>query len=116
MIGIETYTATIYVGFRVGRTGLHTMEEARQVCREYCDKVGLCVTLSPTEYIYKDGSEPGCIVGLINYPRFPSYSEEIRQHAYELAERLRQRCEQYKVTVLFPDTTVLLGRPDTDYR
>jgi hypothetical protein len=62
--------------------------DAYRICREYCDKVGFCVTVSATEYIYTNGSESGVIVGLINYPRFPSTPGEILFRAVALADRL----------------------------
>lgn len=114
MTTVPTYTATIYVGFREGRSAdpspvMHTIDEARGVARAYCDAVGLCVTVTPTEYIYTSGGEHGCIVGLINYPRFPSTPEQIKGHALALGEQLRVALGQFKVTVVMPDWTVMLG-------
>jgi len=61
-----------------------------------------------TRYIYVDGSEPGIIVGLINYPRFPSTPEQIREKALAIGEMLRTAMGQNRVTVQFPDETVML--------
>ncbi len=47
-------------------------DKAHEICRAHCDAVGLCVTVTATSYIYTGGEEAGVIVGLINYPRFPS--------------------------------------------
>lgn len=44
-------------------------DEARDLCRAFCDEEGLCVTVTPTTYVYTGGEEDGVIVGLINYPR-----------------------------------------------
>jgi hypothetical protein len=109
-----TFTATIYVGLRVGRSTdtaprFHTIDEVRDVCQRYCDEIGLCVTVTPTEYIYKGGNEVGAAIGLINYPRFPKPAEEIGRQALELAQRLLFAMEQFKVSVVFPDRTVMLG-------
>jgi Fe-S-cluster-containing hydrogenase component 2 len=114
MKSVPTFTATIYVGFRVGRTNepakaIHSIDEARDVAQAYCDEVGLCVTVTPTTFVYTLGSEPGVIVGLMNYPRFPSEPAAIRAHALALAERLRVRLEQFRVSVVFPNETVMLG-------
>jgi ferredoxin len=111
---VPTFTATIYVGFRSVRTDaptftLHTIDEARAICQAYCNAVGLCVTLTPTEFVYTDGGEPGVIVGLINYPRFSSTPEAIRKHALTLAERLRVGLGQWRVSVVMPGETVMLG-------
>ena len=114
---VPTFAATIYVGFRVGQPEdptftLHTIDEARAICRDYCDQVGLCVTLTPTEFLYTNGGEPGVAVGLINYPRFPSTPEAIREHALALAEKLRVGLGQWRVSVVMPDETVMLGDAD----
>ena len=110
MNSVPTFTATIYVGFKNRDTGeVHEMCEVASICRQYCDAVGLCVTITPTHYIYKDGEEPGCAVGLINYPRFPSTPEQITSHALALAQLLKDAMEQYKVSVVFPGETVMLS-------
>lgn len=111
---VTTFTATIFVGFRVGRSAetpkrIHSLDEARRIVQRYVDAVGLCVTVTPTEYVYTKGGEPGCIVGLINYPRFPSTPEQVRAHALELAQQLLDGLGQFKVSVVFPDETVMLG-------
>lgn len=114
MRSVDTFTATIYVGFREGRSSdpkpiLHDISEAREVAQAYCNDVGLCVTIIPNEYIYTNGGEPGCSVGLINYPRFPSDPVALRLHALTLGELLRLKLGQFKVSVVMPDETVMLG-------
>jgi hypothetical protein len=64
------------------------LAQAKQVCREYCFNVGLCVTVEPLAFIYTGGEESGFRVGLINYPRFPTTAEALHQHATELADLL----------------------------
>lgn len=113
MKSVPTYTATIYVGLRVGRSAepakiVHSLADASRICQEYVDAAGLCVTVTPTTFIYTNGGEPGCIVGLIN-PRFPSTQAAIRAHALALAELLLVGLEQFKVSVVLPDETVMLG-------
>jgi hypothetical protein len=110
---VATFTATIYVGFRVGRSGheperVFTLDEAKAIAQQYVNEVGLCVTVTPTEYVYTKGGEPGCIVGLIHYPRFPSTPEAIRNHALTLARLLLAGLRQFKVSVVFADETVML--------
>jgi hypothetical protein len=113
---VETYSAIIYVGFRVGRTsnpthGMNTIADARRIVHEYV-AVGLCVTMTPTEFVYTGGGEPGVAVGLINYPRFPSSHQAIYDHAIALGEKLRVGLNQFRVSVVFPDKTVMLGMDD----
>lgn len=116
----RTYWANIYVGFREGYSDTyHTFEEAKDICQKYVDEVGLCATITPTDYIYTNkgvggiGYEPGVIIGLINYPRFPSVSD-VRRKALELAGLFLREFKQNRVTVMFSDHTVMLEREDLD--
>jgi hypothetical protein len=112
---VSTFGATIYVGLREGYDGLvHTSEEAMRVCHTYVDEVGLCVSVTETRFIYTDGREPGVAVGLINYPRFPAEPVTIRSHALALAVRLQMALGQKRVTVVFPDDTVMLSAEASD--
>lgn len=64
--------AKIYVGLKNRATGEeYSVDYVKQLCQKHVDKIGLCVTVTETDYIYTNGSEKGVIVGLINYPRFP---------------------------------------------
>lgn len=80
--------------------------QADAICREYCDKIGFCVTVTQTNYVYTDGEETGVIVGLINYPRFPSAPEAITAHAFALGDLLRERLGQQSYSVQTPERTV----------
>jgi ferredoxin len=82
------------------------IDAARQICREYCDEVGFCVTVTPTHYVYRDGEEAGFIVGLINYPRFPSHQAALAAHALAIADRLRVHLGQESYSIQYPDLTV----------
>lgn len=106
---VDTFQATIYVGFKEHYDGLeHTLDEVEKICQDFCDKVGLCVTITPTRYIYTEGNENGCIVGLINYPRFPSSNGKIFNKAISLAEILMKEFNQYKVTIVSSSKTIML--------
>lgn len=110
MIEAPTYTATIYVGMQEGYDGpTHFPYEAIDVCKSYCDEVGYAVTVTPTYFVYKSGQEPGAIVGLINYPRFPASPLEIETHAIAIATRLKSHFNQKRVSIVFPDRTIMLG-------
>ncbi|MBD9542231.1 hypothetical protein IB276_22560 [Ensifer sp. ENS04] len=78
---------------------------ARGICRKFCDDVGLCVTVTPTVYIYTGGQEEGIRVGLINYPRFPKMPTAIEAYALELAYRLRDGLHQESFSIEAPDHT-----------
>lgn len=76
------------------------LAQAKQVCREYCFEVGLCVTVEPVDFIYTGGEEAGFKIGLINYPRFPSAHDELYNRAAELADRLMVRLCQHSYSIV----------------
>lgn len=113
-----TFTATIYIGMREQYTEtIRSVEMAREYLHDYVNEVGLCVTLTPCEFIYTgrekgDGSktdtgEPGFTVGLINYLRFPSTPADIKTHALKIASDLLKLFKQYKVTIILSDETIM---------
>lgn len=109
MKSVPTYTATIYVGLREGYDGKFTLRaQALAAIEHYVDTEGLGVSVTDTQFVYTGGDEPGLIVGLINYPRFPSTQEDIRGKALALARRLKEYCKQQRVSIVFPDETVVL--------
>ena len=116
---VPTFTATIYVGLKYtdNRTTddfnlIYDHELLRSVCQKYCDETGFCVTYTETDYIYTKGKEPGAIVGIINYPRFPSDAKTLRERAITLAKLLQKASNQYKVTIVMPNETVMIERED----
>jgi hypothetical protein len=93
------------------------VQSAETICRAYCNEVGLCVTVTPTNYIYTGGSQSGVIVGLINYPRFPATPDEIWAKAEALGRRLLAGLYQESFTIQSPDKTVWFdGRPTAPAR
>ncbi len=128
---VKTFTATIYLGFKdislVDETECSLFEleaelqnyknqldsetsisQARNICQTYCNNVGLCVTITPTEFIYTNGSEPGCAIGLINYPKFHSDPDTITKHAIRIATLLKDAYKQNGVTIVTSDETIML--------
>lgn len=78
------------------------IEQAKLILRRECLTEGLCVTVEPTTFIYTGGEESGYVVGLINYPRFPSNPASIRERAMQLASMLL--AETYQHSALVMDT------------
>jgi hypothetical protein len=103
---VESYRVSI---FMVG-----SFWQAEAICLDYCNEVGLCVTVTKTNYSYTGGRAAGVIVGLINYPRFPSTPEAIWARAEELAARLRERLRQQSYTIQAPDKTVWFSHRHED--
>ena len=44
-VEVPTYVATIYVANRLG------VRAADAICQAFCDKLGECVTVDPTNYV-----------------------------------------------------------------
>lgn len=100
-----TYNATIYIA--------GDLAQIQACCRHYCLS-GLCVTVTPTSYVFTGGQEDGAIIGLINYPRFPSEPEKIAERATALAKELMQKCCQRSCTVETPDESQYLQNPEIE--
>lgn len=86
------------------------LAQAKQICRQFCFDVGLCVTVEPVAYIYTGGEEAGVRVGLINYPRFPAPAEEILAKAQTLADALMVGLCQHSYSIVGPDQTEWFSR------
>jgi hypothetical protein len=83
--------------------------QATELCREYCDDTGFCVTITPASYVYTGGQESGLIVGLINYGRFPSEPRAIFARAKRIAEMLLKGLGQESVSIQAPDKTLWIS-------
>jgi len=94
----NTYWCRIYMSGPI--------EIAKQIIRNECLQKGLCVTIEPTTFIYTGGEESGYVVGLVNYPRFPSTNEEIKDRAEKLMLRLLDETFQQSGMVMTPEQTV----------
>ena len=90
----NAYKVEIFIG-----TGAKGYDGALNTCLAYCTEVGLCVTVDPTQYVYRSGHEPGVRVGLINYARFPTDQRILWNTACDLAEFLKEALGQGSYTV-----------------
>lgn len=70
------------------------VKHARQIVRRFCASHPCCVTVTPTAYIYRGGEEAGFVVGLRNYPRFPTDKDTLSKVAYDLGGLLREELGQ----------------------
>lgn len=102
----ETYQATIYIAGDVAKI--------KDVCRKFCLR-GLCVSVVEADFIFTGGSETGAAVGLINYPRFPSTPERIKETADELAKTLLTLCSQRSCTVVCSDETEYIENKNIEF-
>lgn len=106
MSTLETYTVRIYMAGDI--------ETAKRWLRHEVWREGLCVTVEPTTFIYTGGEEEGFVVGLINYPRFPSDPASILIRARIIAAGLVSECAQRSALVLAPDVTEWTTRDPAD--
>ena len=107
---VETITAKIYLGLREGYTDkVYSIDEVKDLLQDYVNEVGLCVTVSPTTFIYKDGREEGVIIGLINYPRFPTTKEKLERTAEDIANKCKERYKQIRISIEYQDRTLMIG-------
>lgn len=88
----ETWWAKIYMS--------GPLELAKQILREECLAEGICVTIEPTHFIYTGCEESGFLVGLVNYPRFPSEPVRLTNRAKEIARLLLGQLCQRSVMVM----------------
>lgn len=89
------------------------IEVAKQVLRAECLREGLCVTIEPTTYIYTGGEEAGYIVGLLNYPRFPSTPAALNARAEVIAKRLLAETYQHSYLMVTPGVTEWVSLRDS---
>ena len=107
---VETYGASIFLGLRGGYTNnVSTIKEVNRIVGEYVDEHNMCVSVTPTAFHYVGGDEPGAIIGLINYPRYPSTKECLKSYALAMATHLKETFHQNRVSVMFPDETIMIG-------
>ncbi len=92
-----THWARIYIAGPI--------EVAKQIVRRVCADGGLCVTIEPTTYVFKQGEEAGYVVGLINYPRFPESAESIDAKAEQLMHVLLDETFQGSALYMTPTVT-----------
>lgn len=88
------------------------IEVAKQAIRADCLEAGLCVTVEPTTFIYTGGEEAGYVVGLLNYPRFPSEPEALKARARSLMARLLDVTFQHSALMVTPETSEWMTKRD----
>ena len=86
---------------------------AVQACREFTMR-GLCVSVTPADFVFTMGLESGVCVTLINYPRFPASAEQIESTAIDLATFLMGALFQGSCSVVGPNETTWLTRRPQD--
>lgn len=112
---VLTWEAKIFCGLRKEYSQvIFPMEKICQIIQSYTDEIGWCVTMTPTKFIYKNGNEPGVIIGVIQYPRFPLSNDELRERTIKLAKQLLVELKQIRISIVFPKHTIMLERDEDE--
>lgn len=113
---LKAYNVQIWVGLKetYNNEKVHSIESVQNICDNWVNEIKDCVTITPTDFRYVNGCEPGVIVGYISYPRFPRSRKEIRRRALLLAERLMYELNQYRVTVTTPFKSYMLENENVE--
>ncbi|MDX2005277.1 MAG: hypothetical protein SFU83_08370 [Meiothermus sp.] len=98
----DTFWADIYLSGPI--------DVAKQVLREDLLANPLCVTVTPTTFLYTGGEEVGYVVGVRNYPRFPEDSTSLSAKARRLAELLLDKTFQTSAMVVTPHKTYWISK------
>jgi len=72
------------------------------------------VRILKSKVVFQGYSEDCWDVHIINYPRFPQSVYQLHEFIMRLAESLLGELDQERVTVVMPDTSVMLEREDAD--
>jgi hypothetical protein len=114
MIQIPTYEIKIYVGTQPGYEPCSSIisnnikRGIKTYLQEYANVIGFCTTVTDTEFIYKNGREKGVVIGIINYPRFPSTPEKLLDHAFTIAYNLLIIAKQKRISIVTSDDTYMV--------
>jgi hypothetical protein len=78
---------------------------AKHALRTMAWSEGMCVTITPTDFIYTGGEETGFVIGVQHYPRFPSTPKKLTVFAEHVAEMVMLACCQKTALVVAPKYT-----------
>lgn len=99
----DPYQCTLFVGGNIHHIEL--------ICRKYVE-TGLCITITPTKYVYTGGAEDGAIIGFINYARFPNTKGNIFELAVELGREIIEQTGQLSFSVMDNENNCYFSRFD----
>lgn len=101
-----SYTYEIYMAGDI--------DDAKRKLTQLAATKGACWSVDPTEFIYTGGRELGFIVRLINYPRFPSTTDQLFDQMHTVATELMTGLGQGSCSIVGPEETVWLTRRKED--
>lgn len=92
--------------------GAGDLNTVKLACQEFCLAGGLCVTVTPSTYIYCGGLEEGYCVRLINYPKYPTTHEKLIAVAKRLGITILNKTFQHSVLVQTSSSTFWYTKRD----
>ena len=114
---VSTYWVEICIGFRKEYSAyVHDISELTGEIENWLVDNPSCVTVTPTTFYYRHGWEPGAIIRMINYPRFPKEPVKILGEAKSLAECLKKKLDQIRVSLVTPTETIMLSSDPADVK
>lgn len=113
---LKSYNVQIWIGLKKTylEEGIYNISLVKSICQRHVDKIGDCVTIIPTDFIYTNGNEKGVVIGFIQYPRFPREEETIKNNAIKLAKELMIALNQFRVTITTPNESIMLENQNTN--
>ena len=115
-----SHNVTIYIGSKEGSSNRSFSE------RELIEKIKkfnaaykletkereITVRINKNRYVCSYYSEKGFEISVINYPRFPRPVDVLDNFMMELASYLLVELKQHRISVSFPDRTIMLESDD----
>lgn len=108
----DTFEVRLYIGSQAGYGGevygVERLRELIQVQQGTDERAIIPVRISPTQFVAGEYVEEGWEVAAINYPRRPKKFSEIYAFMEGLARHLMVTLNQKRVSLVTPETTVML--------
>lgn len=113
------FEARIYIGSRENYNGPPIPAAAlKEAVKQFQTAEGLekasPVRMTATTFMWQDYEEEGWELGVINYPRRPLGGVRLYDFAMKLAGYLLDRLKQNRISIEFPDETVMLEADDAE--
>jgi len=105
-----TFNVKIFIALSPGYSDSFDYSKSylTELIEKYVKKNKFSVNLQDTRFILPDGIEEGCIIELIQHPRFLVKEEIVLENAVHLAYHLMKKINQFRCTIKTPKETFIL--------
>jgi len=105
----KSFNIQIWCGLKEGYNGkTHKIQEVKKLLQQFVDKESFCVSVTKTDFIYKNGIESGVMIGIISYPRFKRTEANLLSLANKIATQMILKFKQNRVTITTPKQSIML--------